>query len=619
MYTLGIDLGTTYTAAATWRNGHAEVASLGSQAASIPSVVLLRQDETILTGETASRRGQTEPHRVAREFKRRLGDTTPILLGGVPYSADALMAKLLRTVIDEVSAREGAAPAALCVSHPANWGPYKMDLLNQTVRMAGLEQPVRFTSEPEAAAVYYAHQQRMAPGAIVAVYDLGGGTFDAAVLRKTETGFQILGQPEGIERLGGIDFDAAVFDHVRRALDGKLEELDEEDPTAIAAVSRLRDECVQAKEALSSDTDASIPVLLPNLATEVRLTRAELEAMVRPALHSSIESLNRALRSSNVTPEQLHSVLLVGGSSRMPLVAQLVGAELNRPVTVDAHPKHTVSLGAAWLAADTLLAQRARARAGAAAPPPPATAAPVQPSRSAAGPSPTAAASGMQPPRATAAVPAPPAGAAMPEPPQPPASAKGRPRRLLIGAGALVAALLAAGGVTLALQGGTAEDPGKKSVGQSSTASDNSPDPAPSGDTSTEPAVPADEECTDEIKANDRWVCLTKATWDGQQLMIKYDAEWAGGTPRVNGGYHLHVYGGDGTSPEDAVMGTHHQHRGAWKVSDQRPAILNKSEYDRIIGDYDKVCARIANSRHELVPDKDDGYKTGNCVPIVRS
>ncbi|HEX5597728.1 MAG TPA: Hsp70 family protein [Micromonosporaceae bacterium] len=639
MYTLGIDLGTTYTAAATWRNGHAEVASLGSRAAAIPSVVLLRQDETILTGETASRRGQTEPHRVAREFKRRLGDTTPILLGGVPYSADALMAKLLRTVIDEVSAREGEEPAALCVSHPANWGPYKMDLLHQTARMAGLEQPVRFTSEPEAAAVYYAHQQRMAPGAIVAVYDLGGGTFDAAVLRKTETGFQILGQPEGIERLGGIDFDAAVFDHVRRALGGKLEELDEEDPTAIAAVARLRDECVEAKEALSSDTDVSIPVLLPNLATEVRLTRAELEAMARPALHSSIEALNRALRSAGVTSEQLHSVLLVGGSSRMPLVAQLVGAELNRPVAVDTHPKHTVSLGAAWLAADTLLRQRAGAGA---ATPPPVSAAPAQPPRPGTAHPPAAhppatAVSGVHPPRAAATAVSRQATTyssaaaglsdtsadAPPEPPAPPVAAKGRPRGLLIGAGALVVALFAAGGVALAMKGDS-EDPGKKSVGQSAPpADDNSPAPAPSGgpspDTSTEPAVPADEQCTDEIKANDRWVCLTKATWDGKQLVIEYDAEWAGGKPRVSGGFHLHVYGGDGTSPKDEVMGAHHHDRGVWKVSDQRPAILNKNEYDKVIGDYDKVCARIANSRHELVPDGNGSYKTGNCVPIERS
>src|SRR5690606_1965942 len=154
-----------------------------------PSVVLQREDGTFLVGEAAERRRLTDPGRVAREFKRRFGDPTPILLGGAPHSPEALMAELLRSVVGQVSAERGEQPAALCLSHPANWGPYKTDLLRQVVRLAGVERPVRYTTEPEAAAVFYAHEQRIEPGAMVAVYDLGGGTFDAAVLRKTATGF----------------------------------------------------------------------------------------------------------------------------------------------------------------------------------------------------------------------------------------------------------------------------------------------------------------------------------------------------------------------------------------------------------------------------------------------
>ncbi len=349
MYALGIDLGTTFTAAAVWRDGRAQIVSLGGRGAAIPSVVLLRSDETFLTGEAANRRGLTEPSRVAREFKRRLGDTTPILLGGTPHSAESLMSQLLKAVVAEVVTREGGPPSSVCVSHPANWGPYKTDLLRQAVRMADLPS-VSFATEPEAAAVNYAQEQRLGVGATVAVYDLGGGTFDAAVLRRTATGFAILGEPEGIERLGGIDFDAAVFNHVRVSLGTKLDDLDEDDPAAIAAVARLREECVAAKEALSADTDTAIPVLLPSVTTEVRLTRGELESMVRPSLHGTIEALQRAVRSAGCEPSQLHSVLLVGGSSRMPIVGQLVSAELGRPVAVDTHPKHAVALGAAWLA-----------------------------------------------------------------------------------------------------------------------------------------------------------------------------------------------------------------------------------------------------------------------------
>ena len=349
-YDLGIDLGTAYTAAAVHRDGRADVVTLGDRAASIPSAIFLKEDETILTGDAASRRATSEPDRIAREFKRRLGDPTPILLAGTPYSAEALMAKLLRWVVDKVTELEGGPPARVTVTHPANWGPYKKDLLDQAIRLADITDATTI-SEPEAAAIYYASNARVEAGSIVAVYDLGGGTFDAAVLRKTDDGWEILGQPEGIERLGGIDFDQAVFSHVRSALDGKIEELDLDDRAAMAAVARLRADCVVAKEALSSDTDATVPVLLPNVSTEVRINRAELEALIRPTLQDTIGALRRALRSAGVEADDVSAVLLVGGSSRIPLVAQLVSAELGRPVAVDAHPKHAVALGAALTAA----------------------------------------------------------------------------------------------------------------------------------------------------------------------------------------------------------------------------------------------------------------------------
>ena len=348
-YSLGVDLGTSYTAAAIARDGRVEIANLGNQSATIPSVVLLKEDHTVLTGDAANRRGVTEPDRVGRGFKRRVGESAPILLGGAPQSAEALMAHLLRWVADEVAAREGGPAEHLAVCHPANWGQYKQDLLAQAVRIAELGRAT-FLTEPEAAAIHYASNQRVGPGEIVAVYDLGGGTFDAAVLRKTDDGFEILGEPEGIERLGGMDFDAAVFAHVERSLGDRLAELDPGDPTAAAALARLRHECVDAKEALSTDTDVSIQVLLPNVQTEVGLTRAEFETMIRPSLTDSIGAMRRALASAAVEPEQVQTVLLVGGSSRIPLVAEIVGNELGRPVAVDAHPKHAVALGAAMAA-----------------------------------------------------------------------------------------------------------------------------------------------------------------------------------------------------------------------------------------------------------------------------
>src|SRR5262245_3220631 len=346
-YHLGIDLGTTYTAAAAERGGVVEALTLGNRSASVPSVVFLRDDGEILVGEAATRRATTDPGRVAREFKRRVGDPTPIILGGTPYAAEMLMARVLRWSVDRVCEQQGESPRAIALTHPANWGHYKLDLLTQAVRQVDLDAAL-LIAEPVAAATFYASQRRLEPGSVVAVYDLGGGTFDAAAVRRTDDdSFEIIGSPEGIERLGGIDFDEAVFAHVRAAVGDALDRLDPEEPTAQAAVARLRQECIDAKEALSSETVASIPLLLPGLQSEVRLSRAEFEAMIRPAISETIVALRRAIRTAGVASEDISAVLLVGGSSRIPLVAQMVGAELGRPIAIDAHPKDAIAFGAA--------------------------------------------------------------------------------------------------------------------------------------------------------------------------------------------------------------------------------------------------------------------------------
>ncbi|HEX6421380.1 MAG TPA: Hsp70 family protein, partial [Acidimicrobiales bacterium] len=272
-------------------------------------------------------------------------------LGGVPTPPEVLTGHLLRWVYDTVVRAKGQAPVKVALTHPANWGPYKRDLLGKAAEMAGVPGVVHVT-EPQAAAISYASHERVDEGAVVAVYDLGGGTFDAAVLRKeADGGFTVLGSPEGIERLGGIDVDAAVFAHVTGAIGDAYDNLDPDDPQALAAVARLRIDCTQAKEGLSLDNEIQVPVLLPTVQTEVRVTRSELEDMIRPTLAETVTALERALRSASVTPAQVDHVLLVGGSSRIPLVAQLVASGLGRPVAVDAHPKHAVALGAAIVAA----------------------------------------------------------------------------------------------------------------------------------------------------------------------------------------------------------------------------------------------------------------------------
>ncbi len=350
-YVLGIDLGTTYSAAAVAEGDRVDIVQLGSRAATIPSIVVLRDDGEILVGDAAERRAGSEPARAAREFKRRLGDPTPMIVGGSPFGAEALMAQVLRAIVKQVSDERGEPPSLIAVTHPASYGDYKLDLLRQMVRQAEAGEAV-FIPEPVAAAVHYASQERIEPGSTVAVYDFGGGTFDAAVLRKTDSGsFEILGRPEGLERLGGIDFDEAVFSHVAETL-GRAALEGDGGATARAAIGRLREECRDAKESLSADTEATIPVLLPAIQTEVRLTRAELEDIVRPRVRETAAALERSVRSAGLGIEDIDRILLVGGSSRIPLVGQVLREMTGRPISRDAHPKHAIALGAARFALD---------------------------------------------------------------------------------------------------------------------------------------------------------------------------------------------------------------------------------------------------------------------------
>ncbi|MCB0997294.1 MAG: Hsp70 family protein [Acidimicrobiales bacterium] len=347
-YLLGVDLGTTYTAAATRRGDVVQMASLGDRAAVVPSVLWFGPDGEMLVGEAARRRSIAEPERFVREFKRRVGDQVPLFVAGAPHPPERLYGRLLHWVYEQVTRLEGGPPELICATHPANWGEFRIEVLRQALRSFDLPS-VDFVTEPEAAAIHYASQTRVPDGTVIAVYDLGGGTFDAVVLRKEPSGWSLVGHPEGIENFGGVDFDAALFARVQQVLGLDPDWLDEDDPAVVAAMSRLRLDCVDAKEALSNDTAANIPVFLPQARTEVRITRAEFEDMVRPGLADTVDVLASVVRSAGLTSADIDRVLLVGGSSRIPLVAEMVSG-FGRPVSVDAHPKHAVALGAALAA-----------------------------------------------------------------------------------------------------------------------------------------------------------------------------------------------------------------------------------------------------------------------------
>ncbi|MCA1697344.1 MAG: Hsp70 family protein, partial [Actinobacteria bacterium] len=279
-YSLGIDLGSTSVVVARATAATVEAVPLGDRSVVTPAAVYLQGDGRLATGEAASRGAVTSPDRIGREFTLRLGDPTPVVLGGESYAVTALLGVLLRDVVAQVTEAEDEPPDRVVVTHPASWGHFRRALFEEAIQEAGLFNALMMT-EAEAAAAHYTATRPLGDGESMAVYDLGGGTFDATVLRMHSGGVEIIGKPERIETLGGGDFDEAILSHVNDTTDGALTKLAMRRPQTSVALARVRQECVAAKEALSADTETTFPVCLPSRTFDVHLTRSQFEDMVR--------------------------------------------------------------------------------------------------------------------------------------------------------------------------------------------------------------------------------------------------------------------------------------------------------------------------------------------------
>jgi molecular chaperone DnaK len=349
-YGLGIDLGTSFTRAAIGSSGRSRMLPLGGGSILLPSVVRVQHDGTLIACEPEG--GNDDPFRTGRNFKHRLGESTPLNLGGQPQTAVSLLAATLTSVIDTVTATEDGPPDRVVLTHPAVWDPGLLEEFAKVPRWAGLDpDKVTLITEPEAAARHFAARGQLSKGDVAAVVDLGGGSFDSSVIRMTSTGTEILGTPEEVPLTGGAGLDDLVLAHVDRAVNGAFSALDSRELADAIALQRIRSECVQAKERLSREDATNIPVLLPGYHLQVRLTRTEFEAMISATLEATLTGLHRTLRSASIEPADLTGILLVGGCSRIPLVARRFGADLGRPVLIDPHPQHCVALGAGAIAA----------------------------------------------------------------------------------------------------------------------------------------------------------------------------------------------------------------------------------------------------------------------------
>nr|WP_246361043.1 Hsp70 family protein [Haloechinothrix aidingensis] len=475
---MSVDLGTSNTVAVLADAGRPPRVVEVDGSATMPSAVYAEEDGTIMVGRDADRRARLDPTRFEPNPKRRVDEQSLLLGSDVVPVSDALSA-ILRRVLEETARQLGGEqPHEIRLTHPAQWGRTRCSVLTSAARQAGVTSAITLVPEPVAAAAHFASfpGRSLAAGQSLAVYDLGAGTFDVAVVSATAGGYTVLAE-DGLPDLGGLDVDQALLVHVGREVSHKdpqqWQRLLRPESTADRRMRRtLQEDVKAAKEALSRHPQTEVP--MPEPFTDVLVTRGELEALVRPAMLRSVELLSRTLQGAGIGAGELAGIYLVGGSSRLPLVGTMISEKLGVvPASLD-QPETAVGFGAHHATAGGGPAAPAQSPAAGAHPPPappgrasPAQSGPVpvapqhaaagapaapgaqQPAGFPAGANPAAPGTGPQPVQSQ---PVPPQGnvpgsfPAYPEPPESGGASPRRGRKALVAAGVAVALLLAVGG-----------------------------------------------------------------------------------------------------------------------------------------------------------------------------
>jgi molecular chaperone DnaK len=347
--TVGIDLGTTNSLVAIVENGRPRVLARGDERL-IPSVVGLAEDERIIVGQSALNQYVLAPERTVRSIKRRMGTEEKVPLGDREYSPDEISAFILRHLKAMAEEVLGEPVSGAVITVPAYFSDAQRLATKRAGELAGLE-VLRIINEPTAAALAYGIEQQM--DQFLMVYDLGGGTFDVSIIEQQGDILEVRAS-HGNVHLGGDDFDERLLQHLLTSLSSEHRYDFKADRRAMARLNRASE---GVKIALSSapfaraaeEFLARYDGQIAHLDTEVG--RQEFEGMIDDLLRSTLDSIDRALKDAQLSAERINRVLLVGGSTRIPRVAEMIEEHLGLPPSMEINPDEAVALGAAVQAA----------------------------------------------------------------------------------------------------------------------------------------------------------------------------------------------------------------------------------------------------------------------------
>jgi molecular chaperone DnaK (HSP70) len=346
---VGIDLGTTNSEIAAFTRGQVRVLGPGD-VRMLPSCVGFSPAGDLLVGEAARNQQALYPERTVRSIKRKMGSEEKVRVGKKDFLPQEISALILRELAEWAHRALGERPEKAVITVPAYFSDAQRNATREAGALAGLE-VVRILNEPTAASLAYGYGDGSRHTALI--YDLGGGTFDVSVVIVEGDITEVLAS-HGNNRLGGDDFDDLLAERLTAEFE-KQHGVDVREGQP-AAKARLWWAAEEAKKKLSFEPyvkireEALVSKLFRPLHLEVEISREEYEAMIRPLVESTLDSVSKALQDSGKKPGDLDAILLVGGSTRTPLVSNLLLEKTGLEPRQDVHPDLAVALGAGVMA-----------------------------------------------------------------------------------------------------------------------------------------------------------------------------------------------------------------------------------------------------------------------------
>ena len=343
--TIGIDLGTTNSCVCVFEGGEAKVIANPEGLRTTASVVAFKNGE-IIVGQKAKNQMVTNPDTIS-SIKRKMGTNEKVHANGKDYTPEEISAMILSDLKKTAEAYLGEKVTKAVITVPAYFNDAQRQATKNAGKIAGLEVE-RIINEPTAAALAYGLDKQDKTEQIL-VYDLGGGTFDVSILEIGDGVFEVK-STSGNNHLGGDDFDEKVIEYL-------VADIKKEHGIDLSgdkmAMQRIKDAAEKAKKELSgmSSTTISLPFLAQNesgvVNYETTLTRAKFEELIDDLVESTLEPVRKALKDANLTKNDIDKVLLVGGSTRIPMVQELIKKELGKEPSKGVNPDEVVAMGAA--------------------------------------------------------------------------------------------------------------------------------------------------------------------------------------------------------------------------------------------------------------------------------